>query len=406
LEAPDPVGEEAIVNFPRAALHPPVLKTPRHRALVADAMAATLEASSRASAGKIASGPSIQIPLSTVSRASNFDAEIGLRFGSGDGAVIGSLIVDTGSDALIVPSFDAISASPNFASDYKILLDNIKEPFDTPAKLLSGPIVIPTPDGDFTIEDCSFFACTGPDARQNTAIFGAGWISRWRIVTDDQGTATFTVRPPLRIGTSPYRYVEFDYAPEALENGGEPRLAAGSTMTLRKAPPPDFQAYQMFEITRDDDVWWMSLKVKSVTIGDKRTEWPKDKPYPIAMVDTGGGPVLLGDPDGYFYKTHWPEQVEPPDWAKKGPPTFCQAVKGPLTIEIGDEKSPWFSYRIDTTQLPKPVQGLTLVLCKECKYLFGRPGINIGGISALFNHILIDNESGQVGFKSRQPLVA
>jgi hypothetical protein len=165
-------------------------------------------------------------------------------------------------------------------------------------------------------------------------------------------------------------------------------------MTLQNTPP---SAYQMFEITKGPEAWWMSVKVKSLTIGEKRTGWPGTPP-PMAMIDTGGGPVFLSDPDGYLYRTLWPEQVELPDWT--GSSISCQAVKDPLTVEIGDETS-WLSYRIDTTNLPEPVQGLTLVLCKECSFMQGNKGMNIGGISALFNYILIDNVLGKVGIKSK-----
>ena len=98
------------------------------------------------------------------------------------------------------------------------------------------------------------------------------------------------------------------------------------------------------------------MRVRSLTIGSKKTDWP-GTPYPIALVDTGGGPVLLSDPDGYLYKTIWSEQVCLPDWAKTdGTSISCQAVRAPLTIELGDgrENSKCF-------------------------------------LSALFNYILIDN---------------
>jgi hypothetical protein len=346
----------------------------------------------------------IQIPLSTISRVKTFDALIGLRFGAAPHSISVPLTMDTGNDTLIVPSFDSIKALPNFDADYRILSESIKEPFGLPAKLLQGPIVIPTPAGDFTIDDCTFFACTGPNTNdENTANFGAGWINRWRTFTDDYGQP-FTVKPPLRTGASPYRYVEFDYAPAAtvLTSADQPKVAGGSTMTLlRDTAPP---AYQMFEINKGQDDWWMSVKVKSLTIAGSKTSWP-GIPYPLAMVDTGGGPVFLSDPDGDLYPTTWPEQVPLPDWASDGRSISCQAVRDPITIEIGDETNS-FSYLIDTTTFPKPVQDLTLVLCKECFYMQGNKGMNIGGISALFNYILIDNQQGMVGFKSKQLVVA
>jgi hypothetical protein len=373
--------------------------------MLTGAVAAEVEAKGGAIALRIAGGTSIKIPLSTVSRVGTFDALISLRFGIPGNSVDVRLIVDSGNDTLILPSFDAIKALPNFATEYTILSECIQEPYRCPAKLLRGPIVIPTSAGDFRIENCSFFVCTGPNSDQLTTYnFGTGWISQWENFTDKFGK-TFTVLPPLRTGAKPYRYVEFDYAPAAavMTGEGELKVAGGSILTLMNDPPP---GYQMFDITRGSDAWWMSVKVRSLTIGQKRTGWPgTGTSYPMAMVDTGGGPVLLSDPDGLLYPTVWPEQVELPDWASASTPSLCQAIKYPLEIEIGDGNS-WFSYRIDTTSLPAPVQDLTLVLCKDCSFMQGNRGMNIGGISVLFNYILIDNVLGKVGFKSKNLAVA
>jgi hypothetical protein len=383
----------------RTPLHPPVVQTPFHQAVVAETMTAAAKSASHVFAQRLAPGPSIQIPLFTVSRAGNFDALMTVRFGKPPHAAMVSLILDTGNDTVILPSYDDIKTLPNFGSDYEILSEKIKEPFGCPAVLLRGPLVIPTPAGDFRIENCSFFACKGPDLPTNTRNFGAGWISQWESFTDDDNK-TFTVLPPLRTGASPYRYVEFDYAPApaVLTSADQPKVVPGSMMTLRNTPP---SGYQMFEITRGPDAWWMAIKVQSLTIGDKKTDWP-GAPYPMAMIDTGGGPVFLSDPDGYLYKMRWPEQVALPDWTSKS--KSCQAIKDPLTIVLSDEKNA-FSYRIDTTTFPAPVQDLTLVLCQECSYMQGNRGMNIGGISALFNFILIDNQLGMVGLKSKNLVV-
>jgi len=393
------------VGISRTTLHPPVVETPVHHTMLAGALAARVETKVGAIAPQIAGGASIEIPLSTVSRVGTFDALIRLRFGIPGNSVDVQLIVDSGNDTLILPSFDAIRALPNFAAEYTILSESIREPYGCPAKLLRGPIVIPTPAGDFRIENCSFFACTGPNSAQRiTYNFGTGWICQWENFTDKHGKA-FTVLPPLRIGAKPYRYVEFDYAPApaVMTGGDELKFAGGSIMTLTNDPPA---GYQMFDIIRGPDAWWMSVKVRSLTIGQKRTGWPgTGTSYPMAMVDTGGGPVLLSDPDGLLYPTVWPEQVGLPDWASASAPSLCQAVKDPLEIEIGDGND-WFSYRIDTTSLPEPVQDLTLVLCKECSFMQGNRGMNIGGISVLFNYILIDNVLGKVGFKSKNLAVA
>jgi hypothetical protein len=40
-------------------------------------------------------------------------------------------------------------------------------------------------------------------------------------------------------------------------------------------------------------------------------------------------------------------------------------------------------------------------MCKQCSYMNGQNGMNIGGLSALFNFILIDYVSALVGFKAK-----
>jgi len=45
--------------------------------------------------------------------------------------------------------------------------------------------------------------------------------------------------------------------------------------------------------------------------------------------------------------------------------------------------------------------GLTLVMCKVNDYMMGKQGMNIGGLSALFNTILIDYGHAKVGLKPK-----
>src|SRR5262249_5043593 len=147
-----------------------------------------------------AGGPMTRIPLKTVSRVGTFDAWVSLLFGDTQHSASASLIVDSGAHTMTVPSFDAIKALPNFDAHYKILSESIREPFQCQAKLLRGPIILPTETGRLIIKECDFFACTGPNAEQQcTAIFGTGWISQTEVFTDESGNK-FTVRPPLTYG--------------------------------------------------------------------------------------------------------------------------------------------------------------------------------------------------------------
>ena len=53
--------------------------------------------------------------------------------------------------------------------------------------------------------------------------------------------------------------------------------------------------------------------------------------------------------------------------------------------------------------MPLPVQGLTAVMCKTNAFMMKQQGMNIGGISALFNRVLIDYEGTQVGLAPKYP---
>jgi hypothetical protein len=332
----------------------------------------------------------IDIPLTTVSRIKTFDAYLNITYPGAPAGTVVTLLVDSGNFSLIVPDFTTIAALPSFKKDYIILAGNVNEPWGCPAKILQGPIQIPTRDGSlFQIRNCVFYACTGPNSKgYRTANFGAGRLSPW---IKENGVP---IQAPLAYNAA-YPYAVFKYAPaeETLTAESDPSTSAGSSLTLLKSMPA---GYKMFDIMKNLE--WMSLIPRSLSIGVTKTGWPGKAPSPIAMVDTGGGPVFLSDPEGYVYKTQWPDQVPPPDWTAGS--DSCQATKDNLNIALGDEKNS-FSYTVDTTAFPPSVQGLTLVMCKVCEYMRGQQGMNIGGISALSNYILIDYASARVGFKPK-----
>jgi hypothetical protein len=124
---------------------------------------------------------------------------------------------------------------------------------------------------------------------------------------------------------------------------------------------------------------------------------------PIAMIDTGGGPIFLSDPNGYLINTNWPEPVPSPPWTAGS--LSCESTEDDISIELSDEQGS-FKYNIDAASLPAPAQGLTLVMCRICEYMMGNQGMNIGGLSALFNFILIDYAAAKVGLKPKQLVVA
>jgi hypothetical protein len=374
------------------SLHPPVLKTPAHKDLLKTRLASIAARRLTTLARRLAPvATPIDIPLTTVSLASNFDAYIDVNFRGAAADTSVPLIVDSGNFSLIVPDYGVIAALPNFATDYTILADNVREPWGCAASILRGPIEIPTQGGGvYEIPNCVFYACTGPNANgELTANFGAGCISPWIVQSG------ITLQAPLSYNPS-YPFVEFNYAPagQVLTAGTDPNIAEGSSLTLYKSMPP---GYQMFEIV--PNLMWMSLIPRSLSIGGTATGWPGTIPSPIAMVDTGGGPVFLSDPNGYVYQTNWPQPVALPDWTSPDS-VSCQSIADDITIGLGDG-SDAFSYCIDTTKLPASVRGLTLVMCELCYYMMGNQGMNIGGLSALFNYILINYAAARVGLKAK-----
>jgi hypothetical protein len=378
-------------------LHAPVLTLPEHKDLVADKLASiAIARRPRAAAPPvvITPGASVNIPLTTVSLQNNFDALINITYRGSQAGFAVSLLVDSGNSSLIVPKYADIAALPNFSRDYTVLAHNVREPWQCPANILRGPIQIPTQNGgNYEIPNCVFYACTGPNSNgELTANFGTGCISPWQSVS---GT---TMQSPLSFDTH-FPFAEFNYAPAGQvlsAASSQPNIAQGSILTLYRSMP---QGYQTFNIKKN--CFWMSLTSQSLAIGAVTTAWPGTRPS-IAMVDTGGGPVFLSDPDGYIYKATWPDPATNPGWTTPDS-ISCQSTYDKITIGLSDGINS-FSYSIDTSGLPSPVQGLTLVMCEKCSYMMDNDGMNIGGISALFNYILIDYASAKVAFKAKTPL--
>ena len=378
-------------------LHARVASRADHRMAIREKLTAIAAERQRLSSLAPLSAPvedSIEVDLSTVSLNTNFDAQTYVRFKGG--SLVG-LTLDSGNTCLIMPDYDSLSAQPNFATDFQVLADNVTEPWGAQACLLRGPIEIPTTTAGevFTVPDCVFFACKGLNSSgEQSTNFGLGCVSVW------PSTAGFTTQAPLTYNTD-YPFAEVNYAAAAtvLAASASPTVVEGSTLTLSNAQPP---GYQMFAIIPGKQ--WMALTPTSLTIGGVKTSWPSGIAAPIAMVDTGGGPVYLSDPAGDLYTTVWPEQVGNPAWID-AQSISCQSVRDDLVIELGDGASTYV-YSIAPTQLPPSAQNLTLVICQKCYYMMEEAGMNIGGVSALLNSILIDYGSQNVGFKPRVPTAA
>jgi hypothetical protein len=398
------------MNYSAHSLHPPVLATQAHKDLFRTTSSLIAEKRFRTQATEAKKAPvdaaSLRVPMTTVSLSGNFDASINVSFRGANGAPSDSLIVDSGNSCLIVPNFTAIGQLPGFADNYRVLACDINEPFGCPACLLRGPIRLSTEsDGFYDIEDCVFYACTGPNPNDGsyTANFGVGCLRSRELGTNN---------PISPLGSIPdYPYTEFDYAPsrQVIEPGTGPIIVGNSFLNLYKSLPSDYQN-RMFDILKGLE--WMSLRPKSLAIAGEQTSWPGDRAgTSIAMIDTGGGPVFLSDPDNSLWTSEFSTSTGLPGWVAGS--YCCQAIDADLTITLWDgvNAKNLYSYRIEKATLPRLASGQTLVICKRCLYLEetnGKPndGMNIGGLSALFNYILIDYVAARVGFKPKPPKLA
>jgi hypothetical protein len=384
------------VIFSPHTLHAAVPLSDEHRAAVIQKFVLIAEA--RKAQGEPAPAPapapagdSVSIDLTTVSQAGNFDAYVGIRFNGDDTGSLTSLIVDSGNSTLIVPYWEHIQDLPGYT-----VLGAGREPWGSPANIVKGPILLPTSDGGvYTIPDCVFYACTGGS---RTANFGAGRPTPWSANgwNTPSGVPGLVMQAPLSYNTD-YPYAEFSYASaeEIFGADGAPTVVSNSFLVLYRSQPSGYTVLQTLQ-----NLEWMAVIPQSLSIEGTGTPWPGSVSAPIAMVDTGGGPVFLSDPDGYVYQTTWGDPAACPGWTSTS--LNCQCISGQIGLQLGDGTTS-VSYTIDPALLPAPAKGLTAVLCQTNAFMMGRQGMNIGGISALFNDILVDYAGSQVGFRAKAP---
>jgi hypothetical protein len=326
------------------------------------------------------------IPLTTVSMSGTFDAYISIQFDQ----ISVTLIVDSGNTTLIIPHWEDIENLPGYT-----VLGTATEPWGCPANVVQGPIVIPTSTGaTYTIKNCVFYACTANNSSGvRTANFGAGCIAPWSASGWNVPPCGVVMQAPLSYNQA-YPYAAFAYAAaeEVFSESSGLHFCENSAIVISQILPSDYTM-----LSTIPNLEWMSLSPLSFGIGSTQTQWPGTVQDPIAMVDTGGGPVYLSDPNGYLYNTSWPDPVSCPVWASRSENCVCTSDQLHITLGGGEVS---FSYSIDTSMMPPSVQGLTAVLCQLNAYMMGQQGMNIGGISALFNSILIDYSGAQVGFRS------
>jgi hypothetical protein len=381
------------------SLHSGTLSAPAHRAAAASQIAAISQARRLQAPMPAPASNTVQIQLTAVSVSSSFDAYIDINFRGSTTCM--SLLVDSGNSTLIVPRYEDLAALPNFAADYQVL-GAAAEPWGCPANIVRGPIEIPTTSGTpHVLQDCVFYACTAdnPNAADpseaRTANFGCACLSPWSASGwNTPAGVGVTMQAPLSYNAA-FPFAEFDYdTPENIfATTGGLNVSATSSLLLCCAKPT---GYTNFNIT--PDLAWMAVTPQSLTIGNTLTTWPGAVvPAPIAMIDTGGGPVFLSDPNGAVYDKSWPDPTLNPSWTSSS--TNCESTYDGLTIELTDGAQS-YSYAIPAL-LPGYGQEWTLVMCEKNAYMMGQNGMNIGGISALVNSILIDYQNAQVGLKPR-----
>jgi hypothetical protein len=380
------------MQFSPHSLHAPVIETDAHKNEVRAKVQAFADAQRKRMA-RVAPGVpalTVVIPLTTVSLQGNFDAYINIQFRGQSTGAMTSLIVDSGNSNLIVPYWEAIKDLPGYT-----VIGEAKEPWGSPAKVVRGPIEIPTESGAVhVLEDCVFFACT--DAPR-TANFGAARVTPWSANGWNTPAGLGVILQAPLSYNSLYPFAEFNYAAAAnlFASRGTMKVAQESQLILSQSLPSGYSLFNTLE-----NLEWMSLIPKSLAVGSTATPWPGDVQFPIAVIDTGGGPVFLSDPNGYVYGSAWPHPAACPTWTSSS--EQCNCISDDLIIELsGADRSSSYKYTIHTTDLPASVQGLTAVMCKKMWYMMGQQGMNIGGVSVLFNMILIDYANSQIGLKPK-----
>lgn len=423
---PPDVEVESEVSSPlfRHSLHPPITEDPkqiatlqaaisgalavREKAAFAPPVAGALPAIAPAGAAVARAIPgaapsSVEIAMLTATAGSNFDSYLFVRF---KGGPLTRVLADSGNTCLIMPCLDDLQTLPNFNTDYTVLAGDhgtLTEPWGQAAVLVKGPIEIDTGAGDgsvVTIPDCVFYACKST-RKQGTANFGLGVIATWQQVGGHE------VRSPLTYSTG-YDYVEIDLADAPMGIGAGTSVTEQSRMRVYQTPPG---GYVMMDIMRNNgqfknnDLPWMALQPRSLSINGTATGWPSGLASPIAMIDTGGTQPYLSDPGGETSRAMTGSATGAlPDWVNdtETPSTLCNASSSAIGIELGDGTNS-YAYTIDLTSLPSADRSTSLVVCTKCGYMRDQPGMNIGGLSMLFNSLLIDVRNNKVGFKAKSP---
>ena len=83
------------------------------------------------------------------------------------------------------------------------------------------------------------------------------------------------------------------------------------------------------------ELTWMAVKAISLSIQGIQTAWTGSVGNPIAVIDTGGGPVFLSDPNKYVCTNPWPRTVPNPQWTADS--DTCESIDDAIGVVIRDD---------------------------------------------------------------------
>ena len=379
--------------FSPPALHPPLITTDQDRDLVRSKIAALTAGRPKGAARPFAAGASLSVPITTVSKGGNFDSFIDVSFLTPGGPTTATLLLDSGNNNMIIPNGDDLVGVPGYT-----ILGTALSPFtNCPSNVVQGPLLINANEGTYQIDNCVFYACTPKSSKDKPeANFGMGKIHPWTASHpwNDPlpNKPNVILQSPLSYATDyPYAEVIFSSAAMMLSRSSDVLVSTGSMIVMHASAP---SGYTMLSTIPHKA--WMSVVPTSLLIDGTTTGWPGSVSSPIAMLDTGGGPVMLSDPNGYVWPLIWQIEAACPSWTNTS--LYCNCIADPLQISLAAASGGGtYTYAIDPIEQPSSEAGLTAVMCGMAYYMRGQQGMNVGGITFLYNRLLIDYARARIG---------
>ena len=189
------------------------------------------------------------------------------------------------------------------------LRDGAVAVYKMPGERRAGPVGIITTDGVYGIDSCVFYACT-PKSPKDTpeANFGMAKITPWSTSSWNRPLRNLVMQSPLSYGSA--LYAEADFKPATMMLSGTATQAEPRSRLVMHATAPS--GYTLLS-TIPKPHGCRSCRPRSRSAADDRLAG-HCLPL-IAMIDTGGGPVMLSDPNGYVWPKTWPNTLPScPGW--------------------------------------------------------------------------------------------